>query len=82
MQKATFQRKYMLQDLERYKIEIFSWPTSCTDCKLREECLRKKETKRRYLLIPLEKHGRDFSKEMTKKIDTEEERQIYSEMRW
>lgn len=28
MQKATFQRKYMLQDLERYKIEIFSWSTS------------------------------------------------------
>ncbi len=51
----------------------------CTDCKLREECLRKKETKRRYLLIPLEKHERDFSKEMIKKIDTEEGRQIYSE---
>ena len=28
----------------------------CKDCKLRENCLRKKETKRRYLLIPLEKH--------------------------
>ena len=28
MQKVTFQRKYMLQDLERYKIEIFSWSTS------------------------------------------------------
>jgi len=49
------------------------------DCKLRENCLRKKETKRRYLLIPLEKHGRDFSKEMIKKIDTEEGREIYSE---
>jgi hypothetical protein len=28
MQKATFQRKYMLQDLEGYKIEIFSRSTS------------------------------------------------------
>jgi hypothetical protein len=51
----------------------------CKDCKLREECLRKKETKRRYLLIPLEKHERDFLKEMIKKIDIEEEREIYSE---
>ena len=31
MQKATFQRKYMLQDLERYKIEIFSWSTSANE---------------------------------------------------
>jgi len=30
-------------------------------------------------LIPLEKHERDFSKEMIKKIDTEEGREIYSE---
>ncbi len=37
------------------------------------------KTLRRYLLIPLEKHERDFSKEMIKKIDTEEGRQIYSE---
>jgi len=51
----------------------------CTDCKLREECLRKKETKRRYLLIPLEKQERDFSKEMIKKIDSDEGREIYSE---
>jgi len=51
----------------------------CIDCKLREECLRKKETKRRYLLIPLEKYKRDFSKEMIKKIDSEEGRKIYSE---
>jgi len=51
----------------------------CSDCGLREKCLRKKETKRRYLLIPLEKHERDFSKEMIKKIDTEEGREIYSE---
>jgi len=51
----------------------------CKDCNLREECLKKKETKRRYLLIPLEKHERDFSKKMIKKIDTEEGREIYSE---
>ena len=31
MQKVTFQRKYMLQDLERYKIEIFSWSTSANE---------------------------------------------------
>lgn len=51
----------------------------CSDCGLREKCLRKKETKRRYLLIPLEKHERDFSKEMIKKIDSDEGREIYSE---
>ncbi|MCK4339795.1 MAG: transposase, partial [Candidatus Cloacimonetes bacterium] len=51
----------------------------CTDCKLREKCLRKKETKRRYLLIPLEKQERNFSKEMIKKIDSDEGREIYSE---
>jgi len=44
-----------------------------------DKCLRKKETKRRCLLIPLEKHERDFSKEMIKKIDIEEGREIYSE---
>jgi len=33
MQKATFQRKYMLmlQDLEGYKIEIFSWSASANE---------------------------------------------------
>jgi len=30
-------------------------------------------------LIPLEKHERGFSKEMIKKIDTEEGREVYSE---
>jgi len=50
-----------------------------TGCKLREKCLKKRNTKRRYLLIPIEKHERNFSEEMIKKIDTEEGRQIYSE---
>jgi transposase len=79
-------RKELKLDNKRARIKDYigrkyvSMQKDCTDCRLRDKCLRKEDTKRRYLVIPIEKYDeQNFSKEMVNKIDTEEGRQIYSE---
>jgi len=78
-------RKELKLDNKRARIKDYigrkyvSMQKDCTDCRLKDKCLRKEDTKRRYLVIPIEKYDeRNFSKEMVNKIDTEEGRQIYS----
>lgn len=78
-------RKELKLDNKRARIKDYigrkyvSMQKDCTDCRLKDKCLRKEDTKRRYLVIPIEKYDeQNFSKEMVNKIDTEEGRQIYS----
>jgi len=51
--------------------------TKCSDCNLRKQCLKNENSKFRTLYISKPKHGWNFSKEMIKKIDTLEGRNIY-----
>jgi transposase len=51
----------------------------CEVCTHREGCISKKgkRGKRKYLLIPIESEGRNYSQEMAAKMDTERAREIY-----
>jgi transposase/IS5 family transposase len=51
----------------------------CELCTLREGCISKKgkRGKRKYLMIPIKTEGRNYSKEMAAKMDTERGREMY-----
>ncbi len=50
----------------------------CMACTLRQGCINKKGAgKRKTLMIPVATEGRNYSKEMTAKIDTEKGRRLY-----
>ena len=54
-------------------------PRDCEVCTVREGCISKKGNrgKKKILMIPIESEGRNYSKEMAAKIDTERARKIY-----
>jgi hypothetical protein len=54
-------------------------PRDCEVCTVREGCISKKgkRGKKKILMIPIESEGRNYSKEMAAKIDTERARKIY-----
>jgi Transposase DDE domain len=49
----------------------------CRDCPLRLQCLHGTDSKRKHLAIPIGTEGINLSKQMVKKIETEEGRRIY-----
>jgi len=62
-------------DYRRYHAD----PRDCEVCTVRQGCIKKKGTagKRKILMIPIESGGRNYSKEMAMKIDTERARKLY-----
>ena len=54
-------------------------PRDCEMCTVREGCISKKGNrgKKKILMIPIESEGRNYSKEMAAKIDTERARKLY-----
>jgi transposase len=81
--------KLLKRNAHRHRIRNFIYDiyrareADCSACKLRPKCLSKKETKRKHLVIPLERAEevkKKFSlvEEMKKKIDTPEGRKIYA----
>jgi len=54
-------------------------PRDCEVCTVREGCISKKgkRGKKKILMIPIESEGRNYSKEMAAKIDTERARKLY-----
>ena len=54
-------------------------PRDCEVCTVREGCISKKGKRgnKKILMIPIESAGRNYSKEMAAKIDTEQARKIY-----
>ena len=49
----------------------------CGGCVVRRRCIKHKRARRKYLMVPIGTAGRNYSKEMAAKIDTERGRQIY-----
>ncbi|NIS71285.1 MAG: transposase, partial [Proteobacteria bacterium] len=51
--------------------------TDCGGCTLRSRCLGTKSSRRRWLNVPNGTEGKNYSKQMVEKIDSERGRQIY-----
>jgi transposase len=49
----------------------------CGGCIAKRRCIKNKRGNRKYLLVPIGEEGRNYSKEMIAKIDTEEGRKKY-----
>ena len=49
----------------------------CRSCPLRDRCLYGIDSKRKHLAVPIGTEGINLSKQMVKKIETEEGRRIY-----
>ena len=61
----------------RFVRSYVSNENDCKQCNLRAKCLRSENTKRRHLSYFIDDSGRNLSKEMIKKLETEKGRQIY-----